>query len=132
MENKENFQIGDKVYDQHFGWGEVINISTFMDYPITVSYGNKTEIYTREGKIFNNLKPTLSHVEYQTLDQVQVVKSRIKAGDLVLVTDPVTDTKYVGWIYKIEKAFIYLSTHSAMLNYNVLVPTNWPTQVINL
>lgn len=48
------FNIGDRVYDIEFGWGEVIEIDEFKELPIKVDFkkhGNRCVGYTYDGKL---------------------------------------------------------------------------------
>jgi hypothetical protein len=57
--------IGTKVFDIHFGWGEVTNISDIHQYPLTVKFEGSREVYTQEGLYRRTDKfPTLSLTEY--------------------------------------------------------------------
>lgn len=61
---KSIFKLDDKVYDIHFGWGEVVKIiDSRWDYPIVVNFSNSRESYTANGEFFKGVK-TLSFTEY--------------------------------------------------------------------
>lgn len=66
MKTKESiFQVGDKVYDYLFGWGEVKCINSGLNYPIRVQSVDYSNIYTDEGFLTKSDKyPTLSFTEY--------------------------------------------------------------------
>jgi hypothetical protein len=50
METFENAQIGDKVWDFKYGWGEIISINKNGAYPIRVKFDNNEFNYTLDGK----------------------------------------------------------------------------------
>lgn len=65
--NKDYWYVGQKVSDQRYGDGEIVNINGEVLYPITVKFINNVKIsYTIEGKdlhsnLFSSLSPH-SHV----------------------------------------------------------------------
>jgi hypothetical protein len=63
------FNVGDKVFDIRFGWGEVIKITkTEAFYPLLVKFFNRTNLivsYTGDGMdSTTNINPILSRHEY--------------------------------------------------------------------
>jgi hypothetical protein len=57
--------IGTKVFDIHFGWGDVINISDTSEYPVAVKFEGSMQVYTQEGLYRTTDKfRTLSLTEY--------------------------------------------------------------------
>jgi hypothetical protein len=64
----KKLQIGTKVFDIRFGWGEVIRFIKEMEYPIIVEYKDKNgqlEEYNEKGKwISGDLVSLLSLTEY--------------------------------------------------------------------
>lgn len=65
----EEVNIGDKVWDIHRGWGEVIQLyNENHDYPICVIFEGFWERYTKEGRLYIGSKaPTLfwQPIEYK-------------------------------------------------------------------
>jgi hypothetical protein len=64
---KREFELGDKVFDILFGWGEVVRVHNEeeMSFPIVVQFETYKHTYTKEG-VFSlaHKNPTLSHCEY--------------------------------------------------------------------
>lgn len=64
MKTETAFKVGQKVFDHHFGWGEVFKIEGDDLYPIYVQYESTEMCYTTGGCMFETSKPTLSFTEY--------------------------------------------------------------------
>ena len=59
------YKLGDKVYDAHFGWGEIIKIDDPTIYPIQVKFNSFTIIYTIKGFYSTSSPfPSLSFTKY--------------------------------------------------------------------
>ena len=64
--DKQIFKVGDRVFDIHFGWGEVKTILTEGSHTIHVKFVNGIDYnFTKDGKSFEkSINPTLSFTEY--------------------------------------------------------------------
>jgi hypothetical protein len=87
---KTIFQLGDKVFDYQFGWGEVVEISE-TDHPIRVIYDSigLGYFYSKDGKFRDKcIFPTLSFTEY-TLKGFSQERPEFlpEKGDVVWVRD---------------------------------------------
>lgn len=64
MKTETVFKKGQKVFDHHFGWGEVEDILGEEDFPIRVCFEEEQESYTNAGRLYGEYRPTLSFTEY--------------------------------------------------------------------
>ena len=58
------FEVGDRVFDYRFGWGEVVNISELDKYPIFIRFRLHSIWYTKDGRLDEYAPKTLSFTEY--------------------------------------------------------------------
>lgn len=68
IKEERNFEIGDKVFDIRYGWGEVVETRDPKEwFPIVVRFENDPEeiVYAEDGKSkFEDSVPLLSFTEY--------------------------------------------------------------------
>lgn len=66
MEKTDIFQVGDKVYDIRFGWGEVIKVREKPDKTVVVKFpvSSAAVWYTCDGKLNSIFNATLSFTDY--------------------------------------------------------------------
>jgi hypothetical protein len=95
---KNVFQVGDRVFDIMYGWGEVINIDEYDRVSVVVLFDdNLQRSYLFDGKYSSEggyARPVLSFTEYKlegfTQERPEVLP---KKGDIVWVRDDVDE----GW-----------------------------------
>ena len=88
---KNLFEVGDKVFDYRYGWGEVVEDIEFCDiYPVMVRFKYRNVFYTLDGCREISIGPSLSFKEYNfvsgglTHERPEV---EIEPGTLVYVKD---------------------------------------------
>jgi hypothetical protein len=78
------FKVGDKVYCPLFGWGVVISVSASQTYPISVSFSDRRDSFTAEGKLLpRSPQPILFHTEVEYV----AVPPKLTPGEWVQVSD---------------------------------------------
>jgi hypothetical protein len=101
MKNKKSvFEVGDKVYDHFFGWGEVIDVyKGYSEYPIHVSYPSVNACYMIDGRYFDRLNPSLSFTEYTLEGFSQERPEELpEKGQIVWVRDDEDDSFFHYYI----------------------------------
>lgn len=109
MENV--FQVGDRVFDIMYGWGEVINIDEYDRVSVIVLFDdNLQRSYLFDGKYSSEggyPRPVLSFTEYKlegfTQERPEVLP---KKGDIVWVRDNESDEWCIShFLFKSEKLY---------------------------
>jgi hypothetical protein len=78
------FKVNDKVYCPLFGWGVVVDDSASQTYPILVSFSDRQDSFTAEGKFFlRSPQPMLFHTEVEYV----AVPPKLTPGEWVQVSD---------------------------------------------
>jgi hypothetical protein len=70
---KSKLKVGSKVYDSAlFGdlEGKVAEITKKGSFPIVVTFGNQKEYYTIDGRLREDMNPTLSMQPYDKLSDI--------------------------------------------------------------
>jgi hypothetical protein len=78
------FKVNDKVYCPLFGWGIVVDDSASQTYPILVSFSDRQDSFTAEGKFFlRSPQPILFHTEVEYV----AVEPKFTPGEWVQVSE---------------------------------------------
>jgi hypothetical protein len=87
---KTIFEVGDRVYDAHYGWGTITVIYQKILYPITVEFTFESIMYLNDGRRQATEKVSLSFVEYDFVNggfSQKRPESLPEKGDVVWVRD---------------------------------------------
>ena len=59
--NRDEFKVNNKVWDTAYGWGDVVSLSSDIDFPVVVKFANIDDIisYTKDGRQSNDTNRTL-------------------------------------------------------------------------
>lgn len=115
------FKVGDKVFWDKRGWGEIREISNDSDttmYSIRATFNMITSFFTIDGKLdFYDIVPSLSFTEYKMTGFSQVrPRPDLKPGDLIWVRNDGDE-----WLYKRFYAWtdkgVYVTNQYNMLQY---------------
>lgn len=101
------FKKGDKVYDHAYGWGEVADLMSGVDFPVIVDFEDTISSYKISGKQYNHHEnPTLSFTEY-TLEGFSQQRPKeplpFKVGDVVYLSDSLGGTWATTRLTRIDK-----------------------------
>jgi hypothetical protein len=78
------FKVGDKVYCPLFGWGVVVDYSAGKTYPISVSFSDRHDSFTAEGKLLQRSpQPMIFHTEVEYV----AVEPKFTPGEWVQVSE---------------------------------------------
>jgi hypothetical protein len=85
---KTIFELGDKVFDYQFGWGEVVEITEDGLFRNEVNFCDNSLRYTTDGRLLLESAPTLSFTEY-TLNGFSQERPETlpEKGDVIWVRD---------------------------------------------
>ena len=92
---KTVFKVGDKVYCAFYGHGVVKQVSADDkdDFPVSVDFGDVTDDYTLDGKLYKKYNPSLSFTEYTLQGFTQERPIQLpEVGELCLVRDNDSDS----------------------------------------
>ena len=78
------FKVNDKVYCPLFGWGVVVDDSAGETYPILVSFSDRQDSFTAEGKLLpRSPQPMIFHTEVEYV----AVEPKLTPGEWVQVSN---------------------------------------------
>ena len=78
------FKVNNKVYCPLFGWGVVVDESASPTYPILVSFSDRRESFTAEGKLLPiSPQPMIFHTEVEYV----AVQPKLTPGEWVQVSE---------------------------------------------
>ena len=110
------FKVGDKVYCALLGHGVVKKVSADNqdDFPVSVDFGDFTDNYTLDGKLYKKYNPSLSFTEYTLQGFTQEKPIQLpEVGELCLVRDSDDDcwraVKFRG--YEPKSIMRYITEH---------------------
>lgn len=100
-----NFEIGDKVFCIHHGWGVISQLNGWSEFPIYVKFDNgDEETYDIRGSLIPSHIPTLSFKEYTFKGFSQEKPEELpKPGDIVWVRDREYDNWMITYFRKYSK-----------------------------
>lgn len=130
MENKQIFEIGDRVFDYSMGWGEVIHIAKKSSYPIMVKFNIRQKEYTNDGRYTENIPPTLSFTEYNLVTggfSQERPEPLPKRGDIVWVRDSNEQSWMISHFVKKQDGAYFVSddnTDDDAFNFKYLTIKN--------
>lgn len=111
----ENAKVGDKVWDYHFGWGEIVDIESICLFPLSVSFLTRAPLtYTFTGAFQETLNQTLFWDEIKFKVPTQPIQVKMKMIHGIEVPDISIDPKSTD----LGKRYYYPLPSSVILHDN--------------